>query len=903
MVGCGAMVTPQDRLLGLLAVQLGFLTSDALRQHLARLEKSGLSFGAHLIREGALTHAEVALLEACAAQSQKTHGGADHALTRLSQGAQVYTESFGGFDATVDSKESGSTSLEGLAFVVPELPGRYLGDGLPELGRGGLGRVIALKDQVLGRTIALKELHREATRDASPRASLEREARFLREARLASQLEHPGIVPIYEAGRRVDGSLYYTMRRIEGRTLADALAAAKDLDGRLKLMPHLVAMAQALAYAHSRDVLHRDVKPHNVMLGRFGETYLLDWGLAKLKSQPQRTSEDGLQAPDITGSTSLGAVGTPSYMSPEQAAGKHDGVDERTDVWGLGAVLYEVLTGRPPYTGTSAIDCIQHILTDDVLPVRALQPEAPEDLVAVCEKALRRSPAERYASATGLAADLQAWLEGRTVTAREYSSWSLLGRVVRRNKVAFSVVSALLVVLIASAGFFTWRIDTERRAARSLSTFLLKVIAEDLNGLPGAEPLLDRVIHPSIDFFRAQTASLSDDERVLFAQNLSIAATSAQDLARRDEAQRGFDECLRVIPPEAPLAQRNPRARAVSLGCVVGQLDSARLAGDTEGMKAGRALLARIIEAHESEQLDSIDWLNAMALGASRITVVSQLLADDETYQKYLHLEHRLDTRAIALAPNDLLAIINFAASSTLLSSQTFKPDQPDESLTLVKEGLERLRTVPRRLQNPRVLRAWGAALQQLVTSLVWAGRRDEAKTYLPEAERVFEQLIALEPKDVRGRGVYADFLLALDRPCQALELLDAVHRDGVRGDYFTSRLLAALACGKHEPFADAPAELAKSDDPQAHWLYATWLAQQGRPVEAARLLREWREQISHNPVQWPLGVLDGLPARTPPAQRDAVETFIREMEAALRAEESVDMGSITDAFAARLAP
>jgi serine/threonine protein kinase len=224
---------------------------------------------------------------------------------------------------------------------------------------------MAFKDHVLGRTVAWKELHQaKGGRELDTLASMQQEARFLREARLAAQLEHPSIVPVYEVGRRVDGSVYYTMRRIEGRTLADALGAAPSLEARLKLMPSLIAMTQALAYAHSRDVLHRDVKPQNVMLGRFGETYLLDWGLAKVKAQG--TSDDAARAPDISGGLNVGAVGTPSYMSPEQAAGRHDIIDHRTDVWGVGAVLYQVLTGRPPYEGTSPLDCLTRILNDAI---------------------------------------------------------------------------------------------------------------------------------------------------------------------------------------------------------------------------------------------------------------------------------------------------------------------------------------------------------------------------------------------------------------------------------------------------------------------------------------------------------------------------------------------------------
>ncbi len=883
------MATSQDRLFGMLAVQLGFLDASTLKKHVHRHGSSGLGLGAFLVKEGVLTHAEVALLEACAAQSLKTHGGPAPALTALSRGAQAYTESFSGFDDTLGSGEHRTStldSLEGLDFVVPEMPGRYVAAPGPELGRGGLGRVLAIKDQVLGRTVALKELHAEARSSASDtRTSMEQEARFLREARLSAQLEHPSIVPIYEAGRRLDGSLFDTLRRIEGRTLADALGAAQGLDARLKLMPHLIAMAQALAYSHSRDVLHRDVKPQNVMLGRFGETYLLDWGLAKVKTKPQRTTIDAPQAPDITGGLRLGAVGTPSYMSPEQAAGKHDLLDERTDVWGLGAVLYEALTGRPPYTGTSAIDCIQHILTDDVLPVRELEPAAPPDLVAVCEKALRRRPEDRYASAGELAADLQAWLEGRTVSAREYSSMSLLARLVKRNARTFAAVGALLGALVVSAGFFTWRLDRERREARELSTFVLNVVIEDIAELPGAERLLDRVMRPSLAFYRAQGATLSDDERSLLARTLHTTARLAASLGRHDEARRDLDECLTVVPLDGPLAQKNPVARATALACEIGRLDQARARGDADGQRRHQGVLEGVLATRSQDDLDSVRWVSSLAMAYNRLALDAQTAGDDSESLRLTLAEMALDERAAKLDPDDTILSTNFVSTSTRLALVLFKPDHPEASFEVAKKGLARLESVPRRLQNTRVLRAWTALLQQHVTNLVWAGRRDEAKAVAGEGERVFEQLEALEPKDVQGRGVHADFLLALDRPCEARAILDGLHAEGMRGDYFTSWLLAALACDTDAPFVEGAADLAASTDPEAHWLSALWLVEQGRRDEAAAVLRDWNGRTAGASIQWPLGVLDGFPSRVPPPQREPVKQFITGIEAYLRSE------------------
>lgn len=899
------MATPDDKLFGLLAVQLGFLDAAGLQRLLARFKGSSQTLGTWLVQEKVLTHADVALLQACAAQSQKTHGGTAPALVKLTRGAQAFTESFAGFDDTLNSGESRlPDSLEGLDFVVAEMPGRYVSSGLPELGRGGIGRVLAFDDLVLGRTVALKELHGEPSTGAvDTHLSVDQEARFLREARLAAQLEHPSIVPVYEAGRRLDGSLYYTMRRIEGRTLAAALGAAADLDGRLKLMPHLIALAHALAYAHSRDVIHRDVKPQNVMVGRFGETWLLDWGLARLKAKPQRSSGETASAPDITGGLRLGAVGTPSYMSPEQAAGKADLLDERTDVWGIGAVLYEVLTGRPPYLGVNALDCIQHILTDEVLPVGELAPAAPPDLVAVVEKALQRDPARRYRSAGELAADLQAWLEGRTVSARGYSSMELAVRLIKRNALAFSVVGGLVLALLGSGAFFATRLARERREARELSSFMLDTIANDIVELPGAEESLDGIMKPALAFYRSQQDHLTDDERVVLARSLNGMAQAALGLTRLDEARGLIDECLAVLPLGSPLAERSAVARAYALSCVVSSLDHASLSGDAAAQQQGLELLRRTQARYEASDPTEVRWLMAQTQALDRLTRDAQTREERDEVTQLIQKTMALDEAALRLTPGDPGLLVKTAQTSLQYALTLFTPDHPDESLAVVAKALERIRTVPRRFHNKRVLRVWGSLLEQQVTSLIWAGRREEAQRSVEEGNRVFEQLEALEPRDVQGRGMHADFLLALGRPCEALTLLQGVHRDGVRGDYFTSRLLAALACGQDEAFQDSAAEISRSTDPQVHWQFALWLVKQGRPTEAVAELTAWKVAAGEASVQWPLGVLDGFPPRVPEAQREAVRGFVRGMEAFLRDEETPHSQPVFDRLLVELAP
>lgn len=305
---------------------------------------------------------------------------------------------------------------------------RYL--RIEPIGAGGMGRVWSALDTELGRTVALKELH--------PEASAAMAARLEREARTTAQLDHPGIVTVHDTGRS-EGRPWYTMRLVRGESLG-ALLAARPAE-RMSLVRHVLDAAQAVAWAHAKGMVHRDLKPDNIMVGEMGETQVVDWGLC------------------VEAGSAVGLAGTPQYMSPQQATGGPP--DPRDDVWSLGAILYELLTGNAPRSGTSA----EAVLAQASAPVAPLRPDAPPELGAIVKKAMAPEPADRYPTAKELAGDLARWLDGRPVLAHRYSPRELLLRALKAWKAPLTVAAVALVAFVGMLSVTTLQTMRERDRA------------------------------------------------------------------------------------------------------------------------------------------------------------------------------------------------------------------------------------------------------------------------------------------------------------------------------------------------------------------------------------------------------------------------------------------------------
>src|SRR5438552_2664585 len=306
---------------------------------------------------------------------------------------------------------------------------------LEEIGRGGQGVVYRARQKSLNRIVALKVI------GLAHWATEAHVKRFRMEAEAAAHLDDPRIVPIYEIGER-DGSCYFSMKLIEGGRL-DEVVKRESMSPR-RAAELLVKIARTVQFAHDRGILHRDIKPGNILLDRNGEPHLTDFGLARLVEA------------DSTVTGTLELLGTPSYMAPEQAAGNNAAVSSNTDVYGLGAVLYQLLTGQPPFAGGTTYETIRLLLDTEPRPPRLLNPKVDRDLSTICLKCLEKDPKRRYSSALALAEDLERCLKHEPIRARHTGVFARGKKWVQRNPTS-ALLAASLIGLAAAGAWIVWK--------------------------------------------------------------------------------------------------------------------------------------------------------------------------------------------------------------------------------------------------------------------------------------------------------------------------------------------------------------------------------------------------------------------------------------------------------------
>jgi serine/threonine-protein kinase len=381
----------RNLLFGILALQMDFINRDALigAMHAWVLDKAR-PLGQILQEQGQLSAERLQLLQALVAEHLKAHDqDPQQSLAALSSASSLTADLVGIPDpelhASLARVPSGPRMELASTIEHPASPG--VGPTLPRYrilrphARGGLGEVFVAEDQELHREVALKEIQKQHADNPPSRT------RFMLEAEVTGGLEHPGIVPVYGLGQYADGRPFYAMRLIRGDNLQQAIRhfhqdeqASRDPGERSlafrQLLGRFVDVCNAVAYAHSRGILHRDLKPGNIMLGKYGETLVVDWGLAKVVDRPESPAggEEGTLRPSSgsgEGPTQMGsAIGTPAFMSPEQAAGRLDELGPASDIYSLGATLYALLTGQPPYEGQDHGEVLREVERGQPLPPR-----------------------------------------------------------------------------------------------------------------------------------------------------------------------------------------------------------------------------------------------------------------------------------------------------------------------------------------------------------------------------------------------------------------------------------------------------------------------------------------------------------------------------------------------------
>lgn len=478
---------------------------------------------------------------------------------RAALGGEQGSETDLNVEATPDPDQPVQARLEELHARMPS-KSRYELRG--EVARGGMGVILKVWDNDLRRTLAMKLI---LLKDKDPGAgsassSADREllARFLEEAQITGQLDHPGVVPVHELGVDSGGKVYFTMRMVKGRNLKKIFELArKGEDGwnRTRALGVILKVCEALAYAHSKKVIHRDIKPQNVMVGKFGETYVMDWGLAKVMDHPDRhdlrprpdfaasmsrlhtdRAEEAARSPDSPLVTMDGTVvGTPSYMPPEQAQGRLDELGPRSDVYSVGALIYTLLTGQVPYIPPGAqispYTVLNLLIAGPPTPVYQIDRAVPAELIALCEKAMARDPKDRYADMSAMADDLRAFLERRVVRAYETGAVAEFRKWVARNKGTAAALAGLVLLILGASTLFAWQ---QRRQLRELRRAQVQI--------EEARLLAERNEHLARDSEQAAITSEREARRKSYVANV-LAADASLRVFEAQEARRSLELC------------------------------------------------------------------------------------------------------------------------------------------------------------------------------------------------------------------------------------------------------------------------------------------------------------------------------------------------------------------------
>jgi tetratricopeptide (TPR) repeat protein/tRNA A-37 threonylcarbamoyl transferase component Bud32 len=644
---------------------------------------------------------------------------------------------------------------------------------------GGLGRIWVARDDDLGREVALKELLSDQLNSPSVMD------RFLEEAKITGQLEHPNIVPVYQLAPATQPgeSPFYTMRFVRGRTFGAAIknyhlrrqaGEAGPVELR-ELLSHFVAVCNALAYAHSRRVLHRDLKPANVVLGDYGEAIVLDWGLAKVKDEddphaskvPVSLADDSRRAGTILGQV----LGTPSYMPPEQAEGRPDLVNERSDVYGLGAILYELLVGEPPFDGGETLDILRRVIEEPPVPPRRKVAATPPGLEAICLKALAKKSGDRYASAQDLAADVRCWMADEPVAAWPESLRVRAGRWARRHRPVAAAAAVLLMsavlgllagTLLLSQANARTRQQRDRAEANSTEARLAagraeKALAAEASARRQTRQALDEMSSQVVADWLSQKDLKLDAAREKFLNNsLAYYRAFAEEAGDSEDVRAGAaDAHLRIGELQLKLA-RLPDAEAA----------------DRKAVDAFAALARDIPD----RPLYPAKQAAAYASLATVLWDTGKTKESEDASLRSLELRQKL-AKAFPDRPELHQALGDGYKNLAVLYSSTRRPKEADDAY---RKALDELQTLAKQFPADKQYRnSLAAILAGRATAIAASGRPAEAEAVRREALALRKRLVEEDPGQPAYRyelaKVYHDLASTLKNLARNKEAEEAI--------------------------------------------------------------------------------------------------------------------------------
>jgi serine/threonine-protein kinase len=753
----------------------------------------------------------------------------------------------GGISDTVRSGRNDAP--DEATFNAPDLPGYEI---LGVLGRGGMGVVYRARHTKLDRIVALKMIL------AGEHAGSQELDRFQREAEAAARLQHPNMVDIYEVGDH-QGRPYLALEYVDGGSLADRVAGVAQ---PVREAAHLVeTLARAMHHAHQRGIVHRDLKPANVLLSVEGVPKISDFGLAKHLHAPASQTQTGA------------VLGTPSYMAPEQVAGQPGQIGPPTDIYALGAILYELVTGRPPHQGITLLDTLEHVRSQEPTPPGRLQPKVPRDLETICLKCLSKEPHKRYASAEALADDLRRFLLGEPITARPAGVWERALKWARRRPAAaaLAVVSSsaglLLVGTLATSNVLIRQEKAQadanfRLAHDAVDRYLTRISESRLLNEPGLQPLRKELLDTARDFYEKFIAERGQDPavRTELARAYYRLADITAEIESKSKAIELYQKSLAIFQQ---LASDQPRSAQLQmqLGQCFNNLGQAyaetgQFAPAEEAHQRALALRRQLVSQHP----EVAEYQRHLAYSHHNLGHVYQQTGRtrdaEAAYQEALAVWTRLTDRDpnYTQYQSDRSATLNdlgllYEADSQLAQAETAHQEALGIRQDLVKH-------------HPHIA-AYQRALAASHTNLGIVYRRigqlDRAGDVSQQAAAFYEKLVAANPQVVQFRvdlgATYGNVALilsdqgkhetALDWHRRGIGLLEGVleqePRHGLARQYLrNARFNRALSLSPLGQYAaaieDCDRAIELSDEPlrrRIRFYRATVLARKGDYVSA----------------------------------------------------------------------